>query len=680
MDTEDLDDLAVRPVDLSQSLLSKLELVWPGKDLVGSVRQQSDGSWELLPGRPDAELYALDGLNNYPDPHRIPQSLLIEGDRLQALRSLRSTLGGTIKLAYVDAPRIGIDNVGAAFRGDTSLVFSAWLSVLKLHLLALEPLLARDGVVVVHVGETEAGAARLLADEVFRGQHIGTVVWQRSYAPRNMRNMKDFTSTHDCLICYAKQKDALGAVGLRRPPEGYDNPDIDPRGPWKAEHKGAASRRENSDFDTFVPPYRWRIVEGRLPGGLWRLSPLTGVIWGKPQEAGEFPLSIEIGDAAGETSIRQFSLRVETSGVAPRPPDIPWLFEEIVTSGSLRFDVDGLPIGIVDQPYSALMLGAGGTPFRAPAKRPGAGRYWEFARDTLVRAYQQDSVYLGRSGPTSIPHPKAYQPKDGELVVENQQTWWPGRVSEGSKTTSFAGFTEDATKHLRALSSIGAISQESPSAKPEMLIARLVDIFSAPDDMLLEVFCQAGDMAAVAIKRNRRFVALSGSTDRDRILMAECAVPRLQATIDGKDQNLEVSASSIRLRSDGYLPYAGGGSFAVASIGDWFVKRRHSEDFPVLNSLRYPAYGAMAEAVLTSQGYVSIPGSLGHGVRFRGEGAAFVVPADEYLTPEIANEWVSKLPAGLRGTLYYFRASPDFEASSLPRNITAKRVPFDLGL
>jgi hypothetical protein len=40
----------------------------------------------------------------------------------------------------------------------------------------VEPLLRRDGVVVLHIGETEAGFARLLADELFRGQHVGTVV------------------------------------------------------------------------------------------------------------------------------------------------------------------------------------------------------------------------------------------------------------------------------------------------------------------------------------------------------------------------------------------------------------------------------------------------------------------------------------------------------------------------
>jgi hypothetical protein len=43
--------------------------------------------------------------------------------------------------------------------------------------------------------------------------------------------------------------------------------------PSKAEATGDAlppCRRAKSDFDTFVPPYRWRITEGTLPDGIWR--------------------------------------------------------------------------------------------------------------------------------------------------------------------------------------------------------------------------------------------------------------------------------------------------------------------------------------------------------------------------------------------------------------------------
>ena len=159
-----------------------------------------------------------------------------------------------------------------------------------------------------------------------------------------------------------------------------------------------------------------------------------------------------------------------------------------------------------------------GNPFRDAPKRPGSGRYWEFAIDTLLRAYQEDRVYLGRDKPTAIPHPKAYAPQEGELVVENQQTWWPGRVQVGNKTSAFAGFTEDATKHLKAMKELRLIGKEVSSAKPEHLLARLIDIFTGRDDIVLEVFGSSADLTAVAIKRQRRFVFLRLLGSRSRPL------------------------------------------------------------------------------------------------------------------------------------------------------------------
>lgn len=673
--------LDVCSIDLSESAFPRLELVWPGKDLVQTVRQRDDGAWESLKGAFDYEACPLNNITNYPDPAQQATSLFISGDRVSCLRSLRPLLGQAFRLAYLDAPRIGVDDLEAAFRGDTNLVYSTWLSVMRTHLLAVEPLLARDGVVVIHVGENEAGAARLLADELFRGQHVGTVVWQRSYAPRNMPGMREFTSTHDCLIIYAKQKTSLPPVGLRRPPAGFSNPDDDPRGPWKADHKGAASYRENSDFDTFVPPYRWSLVEGDLPPGIWRISPLTGVIWGEPTAIGEYHFKVQAKDSSDQAVVKELAIKVLAHAETPSPIEVPWLFDEISTNGSLRIETSELPTGRLGESYSAICLAAGGTPHKADPKRPGSGRYWEFARDTLLRAYRDDAVYLGPKRPTAIPHPKNYAPKEADaLVVDNQQTWWPGRVAvSGTKTAAFAGYTEDATKHLKALRAIGAIELDAVSAKPEMLMARLIDIFTGEDDLVLEVFAQAADLAATALKRKRRFVAMSGGSKRSTEISEQCAIPRLRAVIDGADTELEARATSIRLRADGYIPFAGGGSFATATLGSWIVRRARSDDFAELNE-EYD-HAQLADAILTVQGYLPVSGVTGVGFSFNGANAsAIVLPHDEYLTPEVAGKIVSEHPHQAQATIFYYRASEDFDPASLPADVTCKRVPFELGI
>ena len=679
---KDTNGLELAIVDLATSAHEKVELVWPGKDTVSFVEQLSDGKWKLGVGDDIERFCPLLDLEYYQPSHASAASLIVAGDRIAALRTFGRSLRRSIRFAYIDAPRIGVDDAAAAFHSDNVLVFSSWLCVLRAHLAAVEPLLRRDGVLVLHVGETEAGFARLLADELFRGQHVGTVVWQRAYAPRNMRGMREFTSTHDILLVYGKQRDALPPVGLRRPPSGYDNLDGDPRGPWKAEHKGAKARRENSDFDTFVPPYRWRIAEGTLPDGIWRLSPMTGVIWGEPREAGKFSLTIEVSDAKSRVATKKLRLDVMPHGEVAPPPVLPWIFEEIKTSGPLRIETAELPPAILGQNYSAACIGAGGDPFRASPKRPGSGRYWEFAKNTLLEAYQCDAVYLGRDEPTAIPHPKSYAPPEGELVVENQQTWWPGRTQNGRKTSAFAGYTEDATKHLKAMKELGLVATEVSSAKPEHLLARLVDIFTDRDDIVLEVFGSSADLSAVAIKRQRRFLLLAGTSARDVDLLRSCALPRLKAVVDGKDKALEEEVSVIRMRADAYIPYEGGGAFATARLGEWFVERHKREDLPALNSKAYADPARLRLALLTLEGYVPATPESEYGIGFRDlSSAAVVIASDQFLTMELAVEWVNRLSGQHPNiTLYYFRSSTDFDPSALPSSVASKRVPFDLGV
>jgi hypothetical protein len=677
-------ELRVRTAELSDSAYEKIELVWPGKDTVTRIEQMIDGQWQLKSGVDTHRSYPLTGLQAYPSTDSTAFSLAVSGSRLAALRTLGRSLGRSVRLAYVDAPRIGIDDANASFRGDPSLVYSSWLSVLRAHLEATEPLLRRDGILVLHVGENEVGFAKLLADEQFgRRQRVGTVVWQRAYAPRNMKGMREFTSTHDYLLIYARDLDALPPVGLRAAPEGYANPDGDPRGAWKAEHKGAKARRTKSDFDTFVPPYRWRIVEGRLPSGMWRLSPLTGVAWGTPTEIGDFPLTIEVADADGNTAINAYTIKVIAEGDAPEPPQLPWIFREIVTSGSLRIETRIVPPAIMNKEYSTAWLGAGGNPFRASPKRPGSGRYWEFADDTLVKAYQRDAVYLGRSEPTAIPHPKAYAPVDGELAIENQQTWWPGRIQDGKSSYAFAGYTEDATKHLKALKELGLVRAEASSAKPEHLLARLVDIFTDTGDLVLELFGVSGDLAAVALKRQRRFVLLAGSSERDLDFFRNCAYPRLCAVIDGRDKNLHEQLSEIRMRSDAYIPYEGGGSFYAAQVGDWLVERNRRDDFATLNSESYSTQQDLCRSLLTLEGYIPAPDQdVTSGTSIRDASAvAIVVPSNQFLTSELAAAFVDRLLGKYKTVaIYYFRCSADFDPNALPAGVTSKRVPFELGI
>ncbi len=659
-----------------------VDLVWPGKDLTIEAKQLRDGRWVIGSADPVRRVAPLLTIDSYGRSLTPGQSLVVSGDRLDALRSLSRFLRRSIQLAYLDLPRIGVDDIEASFRGDTNLVFSTWLNVVSAHIDAVEPLLRRGGVIVLHVGDLEEPFARMLGDQRFRDARVGTVIWQRAYAPRNMRNMKEFTATHDCLVIYALDRSALLRAGVKTRSTGFSNPDGDPREEWKAEHKGAKTWRKNSDFDTFVPPYRWRLTKGSLPKGIWRVSPLTGVLWGEPEESGTSKFTVDVADSDGNKCEKEFKLVVREGGEPEPPPAIPWVFEELSTAGALRITTEELPEGVKGREYMGILFAEGGKPYSGPAKRPKSGRYWEFARDTLLKAYQRDAVYLGKTEPTAIPHPKVYVRKVGEWKIKNQVTWWPGRAGTSkskSRSKTFAGYTEDATKHLKALKELGLLSTEVSTAKPEMLLARLVDIFTEPGDIVLEAFGSSADLASVALKRNRMFVYLGGSSERSHRLLQECALPRLRAVVDGKDQDLEERVQEIRVRADDYIPFEGGGGFAVAEVGPWLLAHEPGLDYPKLNADAYGPDTDLQRAILSLEGFVQSDEDPKLGIAHDGRAGAVVLEPGEFLTPEVAAHWASVSAADFATfTIYYFRSSADFEPGSLKDGLLCRRVPYDL--
>jgi hypothetical protein len=309
-------------------------------------------------------------------------------------------------------------------------------------------------------------------------------------------------------------------------------------------------------------------------------------------------------------------------------------------------------------------------------RRPGSGRYWEFAADTLRSAYQEDRVDLGKSG-DAIPRIKTYESDVGDSVVKNQISWWPAKTKDGKAT--FAGFTQDATKHLKRLRELGLVDDIVTTAKPEHLLARLVDIFTDVDDLVVELASDAGDAAAVATKKGRRFLKTSGMSVRDRHLLDACVLPRLRAVVDGRDKDLDAEGrGEIRLGPDSYLPYDGGGSFVVTEVEDWLLAREPREELPRLNRAGRNRE-EIRDALLSVEGYFFSEAEGIDGLSADGRRAAVVVPPDEFLTPEEAARLVSSLsPQHQDLAIYYFKASEDFDPSVAAETVTFRRVPSEI--
>lgn len=94
----------------------------------------------------------------------LQQNLLIKGNNLLALYSLREKLAGKVKLIYIDPP---YNTENDSFQYNDSFNHSSWLIFMKNRLEVAKELLSDDGSIFVHCDDNELGYLRVLMDEIF---------------------------------------------------------------------------------------------------------------------------------------------------------------------------------------------------------------------------------------------------------------------------------------------------------------------------------------------------------------------------------------------------------------------------------------------------------------------------------------------------------------------------------
>jgi adenine-specific DNA-methyltransferase len=260
---------------LSQS--RDVVLAWPYKDCVleGGMTREDRGRNEVfwnttlapdditrlfepkvLTGweRWDAEAVAADKAKPVGEVSEA-DNLLIKGNNLLALHSLKARYAGKVKLIYIDPP-YNTGNDG--FRYNDRFNHSAWLTFMRNRLDVAKELLSRDGTIFVNLDDGEAHYAKVLMDEVFGRQNfVANVVWQKKYAPAN--DAKWFSDDHDHILCFARDRETWRPNMLERGEKQratYKNPDDDPRGDWASDNYVSnknKSERPNSWFPIIHP-------------------------------------------------------------------------------------------------------------------------------------------------------------------------------------------------------------------------------------------------------------------------------------------------------------------------------------------------------------------------------------------------------------------------------------------
>lgn len=200
-------------------------LVWPYKDTVleGGQTQEEEKRKEIFFN----EVLAQDEINRLLDPKVltnfarytaqgkqpvkefardengvIRENLIIKGNNLLALHTLKSQFRGQVKLIYIDPPyNTGND----AFGYNDSFSHSTWLTFMKNRLEASKLFLSSDGVIFISCDDSEQAYLKVLCDDIFgRDNFIACLP-----TIMNLKGNNDefgFAGTHEYTLVYAKAK------------------------------------------------------------------------------------------------------------------------------------------------------------------------------------------------------------------------------------------------------------------------------------------------------------------------------------------------------------------------------------------------------------------------------------------------------------------------------------------
>jgi adenine-specific DNA-methyltransferase len=142
----------------------------------------------------------------------IKENLIIKGNNLLALYSLKSEFAGKIKLIYIDPP-YNPESVANTFTYNNNFNHSSWLSFIKNRADVSKEIISEDGFFCVAIDHYEVFYLGVLLDELFgRENRIGIVAVETN--PGGRTDSKFFATSHEYFIIYAKNIDKANINGL----------------------------------------------------------------------------------------------------------------------------------------------------------------------------------------------------------------------------------------------------------------------------------------------------------------------------------------------------------------------------------------------------------------------------------------------------------------------------------
>ena len=539
-----MDKISQKTPDLTQENIAKIAALFPDvvtealdadgnvtlavdfdalrDDLSGEVvdgpRERYQFTW---PGKREAKLEARRPIKKTmrPCPEKsknwdTTENLYIEGDNLEALKIMRETYAGKVKLIYIDPPyNTGHDFVYDddfsqtraeydAQSGDYSdeggrLVanpesngrfHSDWCSMMYPSLLLDRDLLSDDGAIFISISDAESRNMKCICDEIFgSSSFVANITWQNNTSPRN--DAKGIPYVTDNILIYGKHAswEPLRLPRTKEMDARYESPDNDPR-PWTSSPYHAPSAKSHKSMVYAVQhPFTGKLI-----------YPPAGRCWSREQA-------------------KVLALMNEWA---------PYRLQ-VIEDAESRAAICGVGVGDVPQ-TAAVVLSVPVDEAKSMAKRRLAEGCWP-------------ELYFTGGG-------------EGGLRIKKHLDRSQGKVAASLWPADEVGTTTEATNELKKIFD-GSAPFDTP--KPVRLLDRILTIASDKDSIVLDFFSGSATTAEAIMRKNaedggsRRFVLVqlpeeaSGgwgnlcNVGEERIRRAG---EKIKAEIDKDNEQLELGA------------------------------------------------------------------------------------------------------------------------------------------
>ena len=133
----------------------------------------------------------------------IRENLIIKGNNLIALHSLKKEFHEKVKLIYIDPPfNTGNDSFGY----NDNFNHSTWLTFMKNRLEVARELLRDDGSIYVHLDANEVHYCKVLMDEIFGRENFQReIIWRIGWVSGYKTTVKNWVRNHDTILFYTKK-------------------------------------------------------------------------------------------------------------------------------------------------------------------------------------------------------------------------------------------------------------------------------------------------------------------------------------------------------------------------------------------------------------------------------------------------------------------------------------------